>query len=372
MSNNRNLPCWCGSGKKYKKCHLHREEQKKVDTWDMVGKFKREFNKKYCLCPKSHKTSCQGKIINAHTVSKSGSLKQISRNGHIYTFLPTLEKFIQTKDKAKILPELTGINKASTFTGFCKTHDRILFSPIENDDFIATKEQIFLLSYRALSREVFAKAAFLNIEEPLREADKGRSILEQKYHQNKIDNFSFGAELAGKDLKYQKEKFDEMLTTQDFKEIRGFVIETNKIPSLMCCGGHLPYFDFNGEMPQNIYNFSERLKVIYLNIFSSNNTGYVVFSWLKSDSTMAEKFINSFEKIEDSRKTDAIIRFAFSCFENKFSSPDWWESLSASKQKLLSNKFLDAVSPNTDVNPNLLVEDNVKYDNWEIKHMKYM
>lgn len=156
MSNNRNLPCWCGSGKKYKKCHLHREEQKKVDTWDMVGKFKREFNKKYCLCPKSHKIPCQGKIINAHTVSKSGSLKHISRNGHIYTFLLTLEKFIQAKDKAKNLQELTGINKASTFTGFCKTHDRILFSPIENDDFIATKEQVFLLSYRALSREIYS------------------------------------------------------------------------------------------------------------------------------------------------------------------------------------------------------------------------
>ena len=24
--NNRNLPCWCGSGKKYKKCHLQADE----------------------------------------------------------------------------------------------------------------------------------------------------------------------------------------------------------------------------------------------------------------------------------------------------------------------------------------------------------
>jgi uncharacterized protein YecA (UPF0149 family) len=23
----RNEPCWCGSGKKYKKCHLHTEEK---------------------------------------------------------------------------------------------------------------------------------------------------------------------------------------------------------------------------------------------------------------------------------------------------------------------------------------------------------
>ena len=24
----RNDPCWCGSGKKYKKCHLHEDEKK--------------------------------------------------------------------------------------------------------------------------------------------------------------------------------------------------------------------------------------------------------------------------------------------------------------------------------------------------------
>ena len=24
--NNRNLPCWCGSGRKYKKCHLQADE----------------------------------------------------------------------------------------------------------------------------------------------------------------------------------------------------------------------------------------------------------------------------------------------------------------------------------------------------------
>ncbi|RYG88110.1 MAG: hypothetical protein EON58_20220 [Alphaproteobacteria bacterium] len=26
---NRNGPCWCGSGLKYKKCHLNREEQER-------------------------------------------------------------------------------------------------------------------------------------------------------------------------------------------------------------------------------------------------------------------------------------------------------------------------------------------------------
>jgi hypothetical protein len=27
----RNDPCWCGSGKKYTKCHLHEEEKKEME-----------------------------------------------------------------------------------------------------------------------------------------------------------------------------------------------------------------------------------------------------------------------------------------------------------------------------------------------------
>jgi len=29
----RNDVCWCGSGKKYKKCHLHHDEEKMSKKW---------------------------------------------------------------------------------------------------------------------------------------------------------------------------------------------------------------------------------------------------------------------------------------------------------------------------------------------------
>jgi hypothetical protein len=28
----RNEPCWCGSGEKYKRCHLHEDEKKVADA----------------------------------------------------------------------------------------------------------------------------------------------------------------------------------------------------------------------------------------------------------------------------------------------------------------------------------------------------
>ncbi len=33
----RNALCWCGSGKKYKKCHLH-EDEKKLKNYAVCGK----------------------------------------------------------------------------------------------------------------------------------------------------------------------------------------------------------------------------------------------------------------------------------------------------------------------------------------------
>ena len=158
----RNSPCWCGSGKKFKKCHLHRSEQEKNSKWDNLKKFKSEFSKKHCLCPKEHPQDCEGNIINAHTVSKSGNLKAISRNGHVYAFLLPIEMQLKIRSlnpNGILEPYLAGINKASTFTGFCKAHDKLLFAPIEDRAFVADKEQIFLLTYRTMAREFFGKLA---------------------------------------------------------------------------------------------------------------------------------------------------------------------------------------------------------------------
>ncbi|WP_217908963.1 SEC-C metal-binding domain-containing protein [Vreelandella maris] len=47
----RNDPCWCGSGKKYKRCHKDREDEEPVKAWEaaklMREKCKRAINPIY-------------------------------------------------------------------------------------------------------------------------------------------------------------------------------------------------------------------------------------------------------------------------------------------------------------------------------------
>ncbi len=151
----RNDQCWCGSGLKYKKCHMARERQEPVNIWEVAGEHNKLFGTKDCLAPDAMKVDCSGAIVKAHTVPRSGSLQQIARNGHVYSFIPTLGNII--KGKGRLQPRLVHINVASTFTGFCSTHDDGIFSKIEKQAFVGSQEQCFLLAYRGLARELYTK-----------------------------------------------------------------------------------------------------------------------------------------------------------------------------------------------------------------------
>ena len=85
MKTGRNDPCWCDSKIKYKKCHLDRDQQESVDK-ERINKTLSSFNQqKYCSVPNELRDKCTNKIIKAHSVSKSSSLKEISVNGHVLT-----------------------------------------------------------------------------------------------------------------------------------------------------------------------------------------------------------------------------------------------------------------------------------------------
>src|SRR5215213_9220766 len=94
-------------------------------------------SRKYCLHPEAG-TSCKGKI---------------ARDGHVYGFGADFGSL--HKHKGELVPELIGVSDASTFTGFCSHHDDRAFAPLEKVPFEATAEQVFLLTYRSVCREVY-------------------------------------------------------------------------------------------------------------------------------------------------------------------------------------------------------------------------
>ncbi len=238
MKIGRNESCWCGSGKKYKKCHLYREEQQRIKPWEAEQNLRKAFGAKYCSVPISFKNDCRGDIVRAHSVSKSMNLKRIERSGHVYAFIPSFENLI--RNHGFLQPELYGINKASTFTGFCAYHDKTLFSPLEDQEFVSSKEQCFLLAYRAQAREYFTKDSSAKLKEFMMQVDRGKSISEQFEIQNMVSALALGTEAGVRDINIYKKKFDAILTTKNFCNINSFVLNFKKTPSVICSGGIFP------------------------------------------------------------------------------------------------------------------------------------
>ena len=76
-----NVPCWCGSGKKWKRCHRNRESQPPVNVREQLSGLYREFQKGYCSHPQASSENCGHRIVRAHTVQRRGGLAAIAENG---------------------------------------------------------------------------------------------------------------------------------------------------------------------------------------------------------------------------------------------------------------------------------------------------
>jgi len=84
----RNQPCWCGSGEKYKNCHLKRERKPAVRYDPATKRLKNARERPRCMHPSAGE-ACSDRGIKAHTVSRrANGLELLARDGHVYGFVP--------------------------------------------------------------------------------------------------------------------------------------------------------------------------------------------------------------------------------------------------------------------------------------------
>jgi hypothetical protein len=129
MKLGRNDPCWCGSGKKYKKCHLDRESQPPARPWEVDAYIRARNKGRGCLhVGATVGTICGQPAIGSHTISRS-MLKRIALNGHVYRHSATMQDLVKTQ--GQLTTKLIGVNDASTLRIFCQSHDSDAFAPLE-------------------------------------------------------------------------------------------------------------------------------------------------------------------------------------------------------------------------------------------------
>lgn len=337
----RNEECWCGSGKKFKKCHLGRESAEAHKPWDVSATHRKHFSKKLCSAPDAFHQQCSGSIVSAHTVPRSGSLNQIADDGHVLAFIPTLEGLI--KHNGVLKPEKVGVRRASTFSGFCSTHDDGFFAPVEKDQFVGSQEQCFLLAYRAYAREIYTKRAAAEQTELYKEMDRGRTPDQQVEIQAFALLHGAGIDAALRDIRIHKPRFDKCLTSEDYYSVRSYIIELEEAPPVMCSGTYAPNVDFWGRQLQDLADLALVPELMSVTSFYGGDKGQIVFTWMAEDDRCCTALIRSLEQIKDDDLSSTLVAYFFDHFENVFASPSWWKGIGKPNQDALIQRMVGDV-----------------------------
>jgi len=368
MKLGRNKICWCGSGKKYKKCHLNRDQQKPIGIGEAHKATKNLKSNRYCSVPNALKDKCTNKIINAHTVSKSSSLAEIADDtNHVLGLKVSMSAL--TTNGGVILPEKIGINQASTFKGFCSHHDKSLFACIEDEEFSKTNEQLFALVYRAVCKELYAKNSSTEISELLKSADKGKDIINQIAIQEMASGFGIGTDTALKELNDFKVLLDESLVNNTALDMCHIIVSSSSPCPVSVSSILAPDVDFEGKQIQDLSNLKVVPEGVIFNSFSSDGNGYIVFSWLKS-SIIISNFIETLVNQSANSVFNALLRFFFSVSENIYISPVWWESLTEELRSTLTKRIMIGVSPFVPHDNAYLTDDGYVFNGWTIESIE--
>lgn len=364
MKLGRNDPCWCGSGRKYKRCHLKRDKEIPITTQDVVIALKDALEKqKRCLHPSASPSTCSGEVIRAHTIQRGGSLNRIAQNNHIYCFIPDYPSM--ARNSGQIAPKLIGLRSASTITGFCSFHDNKTFEKIEKHPIGDDIEQHFLLGYRAICRETFFKRAAIDMLPFQQQLDRGKTEFEQLQLQMLLKDWEVGARAGLREVERYKTTLDSMLLQEDYSKIAFYAFRFDSIPEVMCSGAYAPEFDFQGVQLQDLSDISRPLDYLSFSLVATGSGGIATFMWLR-DSIAGYKLVQSLHSLEDSQIPHAIIRFVFEFFENNYFSPKWWHKLPAKVQKRISERAMSGVDAEVTRDPHCLVDDGMRAVDWKV------
>lgn len=328
-----------------------------------MDKTRESYSKEYCLHPEAGAQTCSGKIVRAHTIQRSRGLKLLARNGYVYG----LAADYATLNKTKGYPSVRqiGIGSASTFTGFCGSHDNKTFEPVEKHPFQANQEHAFLLGYRAICKELFQKMAEKDLLPFKRTMDSGKSLEAQVFYQDYVNAFADGLASGLSDIQFYKSSYDKVLLSADYSEMQYYVVGLGRTPELLCSGAAYPEYDFEGNNLQKLVSRDTLLELMTFSVIAAGTGGAVVFGWL-GESAVNTRFIRSLDSLADDQLPHAILRFTFEHFENVFMSPDWWDGLGDSVKNSLLRRSLSEAHPLMPRTNRCLVDDRIRAVNWPI------
>ena len=319
--------CWCGSGKKYKKCHRMREQESTYTLGQLLNLQNRIFwRKRGCMHPLASPTTCNGHVIDSHTIQRKGPLERIvDESGHVMHF-EAISNCVEL-EACRI-----GWNKASVFPGYCSGHDSSLFSRLETEPFTGEHWQCVLQAFRNVCNELYRKKALIESFEYQRHIiDRGLDLDNQISVQLGYAKSIEGQKKSLEESELLRSKFESTIVSDNFDALVSncyfFQGELDVISSsVFQCE-----FDFVGNKLVDMWDLNLDAELLSHSIMNTEKGGAIVFVWLKDDEAPTN-VLSSFDNIPDDEKGDIFVQYCFLNCENTFFSESWWKNLSSKNQ----------------------------------------
>lgn len=330
---------------------------------DFLRSSKRQSNRGRCLHYENG-IRCN-EIISAHSIQNRGQLNIIAEDGHVYRFNADISNLKKTNGRP--FPQRIGVNRASTFLGFCKVHDNELFEPIDNAPLQPNWQQIALYAYRCICREIFVKENAVMVAGEM----KSHSALSME-KQAILYASQLGHRMALEGLQHHKSIYDKSLSAKNYEQFE-FVVFSSLDPCNVQLSGLLyPDFDFEGNLLQDLARFDYYLDLITFFTAPTTKGWAFCFAWHVSSNNTCLPLIQSLaSKIYHGEKpADALLRFSLSCCENHAIKISWWDALSESAKIEAVERMRLMADPYTPVPSNYLVSGCEGIANWGFEYVE--
>jgi hypothetical protein len=299
---------------------------------ELIQKFRKRFKTKTCMSPQDNHS---GPIISAHTLSVESMLRKIARDSHVYSIKASVGSDSNTHP---IVVKLVGLREVSVFNGFCRQHDKELFSCLEDRPFQFTRQQTFMLAFRAASRECYLKRKLFESLPTPEEFSKIHGINEKLAYSEMALVMQAGNLKGAEEAEMLKSQLDKYFISSAWDRLETKVLLFPKTPTVIGTAAFQPFYDMNGNQLQEFDNLNIEMSQIMLSVIPIEAGTAAIFSWLDTSNNAPRRFFESVSRSKDI--TSAVIHALVDNMENVAFNPQWYEGLSESKKNYLHSRIM--------------------------------
>jgi hypothetical protein len=235
-----------------------------------------------CFFPQCHKQA-----IRSHAQTRSSSLRNIQENGHIIERGFDYFQFKPMPDWKR-----TGIKRAATFLGFCKSHNDKLFKQVDSiGDRSLNHKVLFALAFRTFSLEMRKKE--YQADETKRILLRAKNIFDKDAF-DYLNGFRAGMHNCLKITKPHYLKIFEatLFAHDDAQSMLHRIYKSEKNLGISCstCINPIPIHKQPLDVPQPF---------IFFNVLPRRNYTLIILSSFEQDIQKMDNFISIYYRLED-------------------------------------------------------------------------